>query len=49
MTKNAYLGGKMEELPRRDGSYYVVMPDNKLLHYDSAGMDKYFYEEQPGE
>ncbi len=41
----------MEELPRRDGSYYVVksMPDNKLLHYDSAGMDKYFYEEQPGE
>lgn len=51
MTNNAYLGGKMEEPPRRDGSYYVVksMPDNKLLHYDSAGMDKYFYEEQPGE
>ena len=51
MTRNAYLGGKMDEMPRKDGSYYVVksFPERKLRYYDSAGLDKFFYEETPEE
>ena len=47
ITRNAYLGGKMDDIPRPDGSYYVVKsrPANKSLYYDNAGLEKYFYEE----
>lgn len=51
MTTNAYLGDKMEQLPRRDGTYYVTksFPSKSVKYYDTAGLDKYFYEEQPEE
>lgn len=51
MTRNAYLGGKLDQLPRKDGSCYVVksFPDNRLGCYDSAGLERFFYEEVPDE
>lgn len=51
MTKNAYLGGKLDQLPRKDGTYYVIksVPSNTLKYYDTAGLDKFFYEETPEE
>ena len=34
-------------MPRKDGSYYWVksISDNTLRYYDSAGIDKFVYEE----
>lgn len=51
MTKNAYFGGKLDQLPRKDGTYYVIksFPSNTLKYYDTAGLDKFFYEETPEE
>lgn len=51
MTRSAYLGGKLDRLPRKDGSYYVMksFQDNKLRCYDNAGLERYFYEEGPYE
>lgn len=51
MTRNAYLGGKLDQLPRKDGSCYVVksFPDNKLSCYDCAGIERFRYEEVPAE
>ena len=51
MTKNAYLGGKLDQLPRKDGSYYILKSlDEKIIrYYDNAGLDKFFYEETPEE
>ena len=51
MTKNAYLGGKLDQLPRKDGSYYILksFDNNTLRYYDNAGLDKFFYEETPEE
>ncbi|MDE6769249.1 MAG: GLPGLI family protein [Muribaculaceae bacterium] len=51
MTRNAYFGGKLDQLPRKDGSFYVVksFPGNKLVCYDNAGLERYFYEEEPDE
>ena len=51
MTRNAYLGGKLDHLPRKDGSCYVVkyFPANKLVCYDSAGLERFCYEEIPDE
>ena len=51
MTRGAYLSGNMDKIPRKDGSYYVVMSisDNTLRYYDSAGIDKFVYEETPEE
>ncbi len=48
MTRGAYLGGKLDDMPRRDGSYYVFksMGEGKLLYYDLVGMEKYRYEEE---
>lgn len=47
MTRAAYLGGKLKDMPRPDGSYYIVrsLPENKILYYDKVGLEKYFYEE----
>ena len=49
MTRAAYLGGKMDEIPRRDGKYYVMtsLADNTMTCYDVVGLDKYFYTETP--
>lgn len=51
ITKNAYFGGKMNEMPRKDGSYYVLksFPTKKLQYYDSVGINRFFYEETPSE
>lgn len=47
MSRNAYLGGRMDDLPRRDGKYYVTKSaaDNKFGYYENSGLEKYFYEE----
>lgn len=51
MTRGAYLNGNLDKIPRKDGSYYVVksISDNTLRYYDSAGIDKFVYEETPEE
>lgn len=51
MIRGAYLSGNMDKIPRKDGSYYVVksISNNTLRYYDSAGIDKYVYEETPEE
>lgn len=48
MTRSAYLGGKMNDIPRADGSYYVVKTgvNNKFACYDTAGTEKFYYEEE---
>lgn len=47
MTQGAYLSGKMNEIPRRDGSYYLFksMGQNTMKYYDVNGMEKYYCEE----
>ncbi len=49
MTRNAYLGGKLDDIPRSDGSYYVVKSGNKYTYYDNSGLEKYVYEEPVAE
>lgn len=49
MTRNAYLGGKWDDIPRSDGSYYVVKSGNKYTYYDNSGLEKYVYEEPVAE
>ena len=47
MARSAYLGGKIEDVPRADGSYYVVRSatDNKLYYYDKVATERFCYEE----
>lgn len=47
MARNAYLSGNMENLPAKDGTYYIVKSSdaNTITYYDNAGLDKYFYQE----
>ncbi len=48
MARTAYLGGKMKDIPRADGSYYVVKSGqrNALTYYDKVGTERYYYEEE---
>ena len=48
MTRAAYLGGKMKDMPRSDGSYYVVKSGqrNTFTYYDKVGTERYYYEEE---
>lgn len=48
MKRGAYLNGKMDDIPRRDGSYYIFksMTDGKMRYYDVNGLEKYCYEEE---
>lgn len=48
ITRTAYIGGKMKDIPRADGSFYVVKSGkrNKLTYYDQVGTEKYYYEEE---
>lgn len=48
MTRSAYLGGKLDDIPRADGSYYVVRSgnNNKFTYYDTVGTEKFYYEEE---
>ena len=47
ITRNAYLADKLDDIPRPDGTMYVVksFTDGKIKHYDTAGLEKYVYEE----
>lgn len=51
MARSAYFSGKMKEMPKRDGKYYVTksLSDNKLKYYDVVGLSNYSYEETPGQ
>ena len=51
MSRAAVMGGKFDDIPKKDGSYYVVKSTNSntLRYYDSAGMDQYYYDETPEE
>lgn len=47
MSRAAFLGGKMNDIPRADGSYYVVKSaqKNTFTYYDKVGIEKFYYEE----
>lgn len=47
MTRSAVMSGNFDDIPRKDGSYYVVKSAgaNTLRYYDTAGVDKYCYDE----
>lgn len=47
MALNSYLGGKLKDMPKRDGSYYVTKNFEKgeLEHFDVIGKEKYRYSE----
>ena len=51
MSRSAVLKGDWDNIPRRDGSYYVVksLSANLLHYYDEVGIDKLYYEEMPDE
>lgn len=48
ITRTAFLGGKMNDIPRPDGSYYIVksLPDDLLTCYDNTKIEKFYYEEK---
>lgn len=48
MTRGAYMSGKIKDIPRRDGSYYIFKSLNsgKIKYYDVNGVEKYWYEEE---
>lgn len=48
MTRGAYMSGKIDDIPRRDGSYYIFksMTNGKMRYYDVNGVEKYCYEEE---
>lgn len=47
MSRGAFMSGKYDEMPRRDGRYYVLKSsnDNTVKTYDVNGIDKYTTEE----
>ena len=49
MTRNDFLGGKLEDILRSDGSFYGVKSGNKYTFYDNSGLEKYVYEEPVAE
>ena len=51
MSRSAAMKGDSDNLPRRDGSYYVIksLADDLLRYYDIVGVDKLCYEETPDE
>lgn len=52
MGRAAAMKGDWDNIPRRDGSYYVVksLTENKMRIYDIIGaMNKFYYDETPGE
>ncbi len=49
MTRSAYFGGKMKDMLKKDGSYYVLksFTDSLVRNYDTAGLNKFSYDEVP--
>ena len=51
MTKNAFVSGKLDEIPRPDGTFYIVKlaKTGKVLNYETVGMERLYSEEPDGE
>lgn len=51
MARSAAMSGKFDDIPKKDGSYYVIksVAENNLRYYDSAGLENYYYDETPEE
>lgn len=47
MSRGAYFSGKVDQMPRRDGSYYLLksMAENSMKYYDLNGIEKFYYNE----
>lgn len=47
MSRGAYFSGKMDQMPRRDGSYYLLKSAdaNAMKYYDINGIEKFYYTE----
>lgn len=47
MSMSAFSSGKLDDIPKPDGTMYVIksFSDNKLKHFDTSGLEKYSYEE----
>lgn len=47
MSRAALSSGKLDDIPKPDGTMYVIksFSDNKLKHYDTSGLEKFTYEE----
>lgn len=47
MTMSAYTSGKINDIPRPDGTIYVIksFTDGTLKHYDTSGLEKFVYQE----
>lgn len=47
MTRAAYQSNKVDDIPRRDGSYYIFKSksEGKMKYYDVNGIEKLCYEE----
>lgn len=43
------LSRRVDDIPRSDGSYYVVKSADKYTCYDNSGLEKYVYEEPVAE
>lgn len=48
MTRAAYSSDKLDDIPRRDGSYYLLksMDEGKMNYFDVVGVEKYRYDEE---
>lgn len=48
-ANTAFNAGKIEALPQRDGSYYIVksFKDNNMRSYDFTGLELFYYDESP--
>lgn len=47
MSRGAIMGGKMDDVPRRDGNFYIVKnsADARMTTYDLNGLEKFRIEE----
>lgn len=47
MSRSAYMGGNMDNLPTKDGSYYIIksLTDKLVKTFDTAGLGKFRYDE----
>lgn len=48
-TETAISAGKLEAMPQKDGSYYIMksFKDDNMRCYDTTGMELFYYDESP--
>lgn len=48
-TKAVISADKLEAMPQKDGSYYIMksFKDNNMRCYDTTGMELFYYDESP--